>query len=216
MGLSPYDKDVVRGFNRWLKTHIKETREKRAAAVRRFLDYVKDGMAIDEAKGKIREAFDLTDRQLHNIISGRALLTHDGAVDMTAKIQRVVHRAEIQIELITEHMNDVLEEIDQAERDGVDRYEMEFLETERTALGGIENECKTKSLPLNEARSLIRRRFLAELKQFTSIISDLVPNHVIQTTIYNNINQQEVEDEVRALIRKNRLSDDTFLEKKSE
>jgi hypothetical protein len=195
-----------------LKHHTKETRENRSAAVRKFLDMVKDGMPIDEAKAKVCEAHDLSQRQLQNIISGRALLTHDGAVDMQAKIQRVVSRAEAQIEIITDHMNDVLEDIDAAEREGVDRYELEY---ESMVGGKIGNTAKTKSVPLNEARSLIRKRFMAELKQFTSIIHDLVPDHVINTTIYTNqINQQDVENEVMALIKKSRLSDDVFKEQK--
>jgi hypothetical protein len=207
--MNQHDREVIRGFHKYIKQQTKEVRERRSAAARRFLDYLREGIEMEDAKRRVCTAFDLTDRQLRNIIAGRALLTKDGAVDMQAKVQRVVARAEEQIDRISEHLNEVLEDIDQAERDGVERYELEY-----ESVSGEKASVKTKSVPLAEARFIIMKRYMGELKVLTSMIKDLVPDHVINTTIYNTIDQKEVENEVMALIKRNRLSDDTFKESK--
>lgn len=207
--MNDHDRAVIKGFNKYIKEQTKEVRERRSAAARRFLDYLKEGIEMGEAKARVCAAFDLTDRQLRNIISGRALLTRDGATDMQAKIQRVVARAETQIERISDHLNEVLEDIDQAERDGVEKYELEYED-----IAGEKASIKTKSVPLAEARFIIMKRYMGELKQLTSMIKDLIPDHVINATTYNIVNQKEVEDEVMALIKKGRLNDNVFKEQK--
>ena len=207
--MNDHDKSVIRGFNKYIKQQNKEVRERRSAAARRFLDYLKDGIEMGDAKARVCAAFDLTDRQLRNIIAGRALLTRDGATDMQAKIARVVSRAEDQIERISEHLNEILEDIDQAERDGVEKYELEY-----EKIVGEKTSVKTKSVPLSEARFIIMKRYMGELKQLTSMIKDLIPDHVINATTYNIVNPKEVEDEIMALIQKNRLNSDVFKESK--
>lgn len=203
--MNSHDKEVIRGFNKYIKQQTKEVRERRSAAARRFLDYLREGVGMEDAKARVCTAFDLTDRQLRNIIAGRALLTRDGATDMQAKIQRVVDRAEIQIERISEHLNEVLEDIDQAEKDGVERYELEYED-----VIGEKSSIKTKSVPLAEARFIIMKRYMGELKQLTSMVRDLLPDHVFNSTTYNVVNQKEVEDEIMALVKKNRLSEELF------
>jgi hypothetical protein len=209
MGLSPYDKKVIKGFTKWRKEQTKELRERRSVAVRRFLQKVREGVDPIIAKQEIGGACNFTPKQMENIITGRSLLTKDGAQDRQVMIERIIQRAERQIDMISDELQHSLEDIDQAERDGVDLYELEY---EDQSGGKNGDTFKTKGITLDEARFTLRNRYMDQLKKFTSMIRDLVPDYVFQTNVYN-VNQQDVENEVMALIKKNRLSDDTFKEK---
>lgn len=209
MPLSEYDRSVIKSFTKWRKEQTQELRERRSAAVRRFLQKVKDGTDPIVAKKEIGEIYNFSPRQMEGIISGRYLLTKEGAQDRQVTINRIIDRAERQLEMIADDMQDCLEDIAQAERDGVEMYELEY----ENSVGDKGTVSKTKSVPLDEARFLVRNRYLSQLKSFTSMIKDLCPDYVFNTNVYN-VNQKEVEDEIRALIGKNRLNDSVFKEQK--
>lgn len=212
MGLSPYDKKVIKDFSKWRKQQTAELRERRSVAVRRFLAKIKEGVDPIVAKKEIGEACDFTPKQMENMIAGRSLLTKDGAQDRAATIERIIDRAERQIDQITSELQDAMEDIDSAEREGVELYALEYEHMK----GGADFKgatAKRKSVPLDEARSILRNRYLDQLKKFTGMIKDLCPDYVFQTNVYN-VNHKEVEDEIMALIQKNRLNSDVFKESK--
>lgn len=212
MGLSIHDKKTIREFSKWCKSQTKELRERRSVAVRRFLEKVKEGVDPIVAKKEIGEACDFTPKQMENMIAGRALLTREGAQDRQVTISRIIDRAERQIDQITSELQEAMEDIDQAERDGVELYALEYEHSQ----GGADFKgatSKRKSVPLDEARSILRNRYLDQLKKFTGMIKDLCPDYVFQQNTYN-INQQDVENEVLALLKKGRLNDNVFKEQK--
>jgi hypothetical protein len=199
MDLSEHDREVRRDHNKFVKLKARQAREINGKIVRAYQKGIIEERPEAELREELKERFDLTDRQLDNRLEKRSQVGNPKAQALTeARMLVFLERLEGDVEAIRDECDRHLAEIDKAEEEKKEWYDLEFTETE----GGKDGNKKVyKRLPLIEARLRIIERSSDALNRFFNAVKSLRGNPtIVQVAIGSGVSElshEQLKQEIR-------------------
>jgi len=122
-------------------------------AYRRYMTEVSGGMPADEARALVKDAFNIGDRRLDNILDSRAgHITPGTAAKMEALMWRYVERTDLDVSALRRHIDQQLESCDKAEASGEENFTVKLVEF---AGGKKGRSFKIEKIPIAEAKRVL-------------------------------------------------------------